>query len=128
VLVAQQLRDHLLGPAEHVVGSGGDVEVGAPLGEHGAGEVGEPRGGVAGTDVDPRHHPRTGVEGEQCRGAAAGRDAAAVRRHQAEPHQHIDPRGDRRTGQSGGVGELRPRAGLPVTQQLEDVAGPHGRK
>ena len=36
--------------------------------------------------------------------------------------------GDRRAGQPARVGQLGPRPGPPVPQQLEDVAGPHGRK
>ena len=66
----------------------------------------------------PDDDPGTRVEGQQRRRATAGGDPVAVRRHQAEPQQHVDAGGDRGPGQARwrrpaarGSGAARPGAG-----------------
>ena len=128
VLLGQHLADLLLDPAEHVLGSEGDIQILAPLDQDRPGQVGQRDPRVGGADVGAGDHPGGRVEREQRRRSAAGGDPAAVRRHQAEPHQQVDPGGDRRAGQAQRVGQLGPGPGLAVPEQLEDVAGPHDRK
>ena len=125
-LVGEQLADHLLDPAEHALRTERDVERHRPLGEDPAVEVGDRGGRVGGAEVDTDHDPGSGVEGQQRRRPAAGRDPSE-RHHEAEPHQRFQPGGDRRPGQSGGLDELRPGARLTVPEKVEDVAGPHAR-
>ena len=84
------------------LGPVGDVEVGAPLGQDRS-RRGRRAPRVAW--VAPRSTPATtrarGVEGEQRRRPAAGRDAAAERRHEPEPHQQ------RRSGRRSSSGPAR---------------------
>ena len=75
----------------------------------------------------PGDHPGTGVQCEQ-RGRAAAGGHPAVRHHQAEAQQRVDPRGDGRAGEPGLLRELGARPGLPVAQELEEITGPHVRK
>ena len=114
-------------PAQHHLGALGHVEALAHLAEDLAREVGQRGAHVGGADVDADHDLGRGVEREQRRRASAGRARAAERRHQLQAHQYVDPGGDGRPGQAGGVGELGARPRSAVAQQLEDVARVHGR-
>ena len=91
-----------------------------------AGQVGDGDGRVRGPEVDGQDEPGARVEGHPGGRAATGRHGLTGGAQEVGGQQSIDPGGDGRAGQSGEGGELRLGAGVPVAEDLEDLAGPGG--
>ena len=65
LLLPHELADRVLSPPENLLGTGRDIEVGASLGQHDAGEVGQGDAGVTRSDVDPGHDVGRQVQGKE---------------------------------------------------------------
>ena len=115
------VREHLLRP-------GGDVGRLLAVDDDPAGEIGERDVGARRTEVGHEQVARVGPEAEQSRGAAAGRDAHAVLREQAEVDQDVDPLGQDRAAEPGGDGQLRARALAVRADVVQDVHEPVRRR
>ncbi len=126
VPIAPEVRDEREArvdhPAEHGLGPLRDVHGLAALGEHRAGEVGDRERRVRGAEVGGEHDAGGGVERELRRRASAGRRGVGHGGHEAELHELVDPRGDGRSGQSGGLRKGRASARHAVAEELEQLA------
>ncbi len=83
---------------------------------------------MSGSDISTNHHPRSGVEGEQRRRPPASGDGTPVGRYETESHQRFNPGRHSRAGQPGELSQFRPGPRLPITEQLEYLAGSGGRQ
>ena len=122
---AHQVAHRVNDPGQHGLGSVGDQQPGVDLPEDRSVEVGQRGPGVGRADVDPHDQLGRGVEGEQCRRSATGGSGAAEGGDESQLHEGVDPRGDGRPRQSGGLRQLGARPWSSVSEEVEELTGAH---